>query len=252
MAGRLFNSARHRLARARKHIRDLDRAMNLWVQKNPYAVITEPDPDGAHEQHKIKLKRPPPVLFNHITADALYNLRAALDHAAFAIARTQTDTGLDKVYFPICRNAKSFKEAMKEGEHFFPPTIWAFIDALKPYRGGNELLWTLNKVCNINKHREVTEIGINPYSFRMEGHLPGGHMPPTPQWDTIGNEMVIAITPRDPKVKCKVHLQFLIVFKKTAAATPNEDVLAFLEDAAGIVHRIISGMKAEAVHLGLH
>ena len=63
-------------------------------------------------------------------------------------------------YFPILNSATQY-EALKrqklEGARQETITI---IDALKPYKGGNNLLWMLQQLTNIDKHRLLLTVGL--------------------------------------------------------------------------------------------
>jgi len=45
------------------------------------------------------------------------------------------------------------------------------IDALKPYQGGNETLWRIHKLNNIDKHRLLVTVGSQMRSFDVGAHL---------------------------------------------------------------------------------
>jgi hypothetical protein len=44
------------------------------------------------------------------------------------------------------------------------------IDALKPYKGGNDLLWNLHELNNIEKHRLLITVGAMFQSFNFGAH----------------------------------------------------------------------------------
>jgi hypothetical protein len=45
------------------------------------------------------------------------------------------------------------------------------IDALKPYKGGNDLLWKLHKLNNIDKHRALITAASAFRSFNIGGYM---------------------------------------------------------------------------------
>jgi hypothetical protein len=47
------------------------------------------------------------------------------------------------------------------------------IDATKPYKGGNDQLWRLHRLNNIDKHRLLVTVGAAFRSFNVGAHLMG-------------------------------------------------------------------------------
>jgi hypothetical protein len=66
----------------------------------------------------------------------------------------------------------------------------------QPYRGGNDLLWSLNELCNTCKHETLVAVpmGIGRTWVRTFD-VTGGEatLLPTPIWDRAKNEVVMAV-----------------------------------------------------------
>jgi hypothetical protein len=52
---------------------------------------------------------------------------------------------------------------------------FAAIDELKPYKGGNDSLWSLYRINNIEKHRLLLTVGSQAAGVHL-GHLMAGHL----------------------------------------------------------------------------
>jgi hypothetical protein len=98
--------------------------------------------------------------------DAAHNLRTALDHLAYHLVLVGTDNGevrskgWEKIQFPIAHSADSYKSDRTAGKvQGMERKAIEAIDALKPYKGGNEPLWLLNKIDNADKHSFILPIG---------------------------------------------------------------------------------------------
>jgi hypothetical protein len=115
---------------------------------------------------RVKSKKRPPgqihvytVPFSALTAagDVVNNLRGALDHLLCQITMARrprvTQKELRRVAFPICEDLDGYEKARKTCVQFIGPDAMKVIDALKPYKGGNEALWRLNEINNTAKHR---------------------------------------------------------------------------------------------------
>ncbi len=99
------------------------------------------------------------IPFDALTAagDVVHNLRGALDHLAYQLTianrpRT-TDEEFRSIYFPISKDKATHEKTIKGYKKFFGAEAVKFIDALKPYKGGNEALSRLHKLNNLSKHR---------------------------------------------------------------------------------------------------
>lgn len=111
---------------------------------------------GTHEDSKtgraINYFRSLPIASFELMAiagDTIQNLRSALDQLAFqlvdAAQATSSNASLGerrsaRISFPIAENATHYQAARGKIKGTRKPAIEA-IDALKPYRGGNPILW---------------------------------------------------------------------------------------------------------------
>lgn len=81
-----FYSPKRRIARAKKHIRDLEGEIKAFLDSKPYARVIEPDAEGTGELHKIKFTKALSECLSDTAVDAVDNLRSALDQAGYAVA----------------------------------------------------------------------------------------------------------------------------------------------------------------------
>ena len=101
-----------------------------------------------------------------IMGDAVHNLRSALDHLAYHLVMVGTDKGevrtepWEKIQFPITHSPDSYKSKRTAGKvQGMERKAIEAIDALKPYKGGNDPLWLLHKLDNTDKHSFILPIG---------------------------------------------------------------------------------------------
>lgn len=101
-----------------------------------------------------------------IIGDAVHNLRSALDHLAYHLVMVGTDKGeirtkpWEIIQFPITHSADSYKSDRTAGKvQGMERKAIEAIDALKPYKSGNEPLWLLHKLDNTDKHSFILPIG---------------------------------------------------------------------------------------------
>src|SRR5262245_30578162 len=96
-----------KLERANKHIADLNAAIGVYRQPEPFRTETKRDPNTGKTVHYLAELRPIPTDIPLIAADAASNLRIALDHLAFQlwIAGGRVGNDENRVYFPIFEDA---------------------------------------------------------------------------------------------------------------------------------------------------
>jgi hypothetical protein len=106
-----------------------------------------------------------------VVGDCLTNLRASLDHLAYALAEKYgKHTSRDQVQFPILNEAPTDNQGNRlpvviKGTTIKEPAVLERLERAQPYRGRwlpptnpdvevrPDALWQLNKLCNIDKHR---------------------------------------------------------------------------------------------------
>jgi hypothetical protein len=160
----VYDQLKRKAVWAKKHIGDLDRVCADFIRSNPYTVVREHDRKTGEFVFKIATMQPIPPNIDLMAGDILFNLRSALDHAAFYFAGIQPHPPATKsIYFPIRDSAAKYmspdciREVQAIGHDFK-----RVVDAVKPYKGGNDALWKLHRLNNIDKHRLlVTVASVN-------------------------------------------------------------------------------------------
>lgn len=144
--------------RAKKHILDVE-AVARDARKG---ISGFPDPKG-------KRHRSEPILAVDIgviagAGDVIHNLRSALDHLAWELAKWKT--GLpqkpNKCCFPIGWSFDNYKDIKQGGAIAgMSPEAKKAIDDLRPYKGpdGNEPLWRIHYLDIVDKHRHILIAG---------------------------------------------------------------------------------------------
>ncbi len=165
-----------KVKRAKKHVGDLQREISRFLDTNPYKVGTKRDPQSRKLIYYVVSVEPPPLCLPLIAGDAVQNLMSALDHLAYQIVCSDTGDSPPNpnwIYFPIADDAAKY-ESRKGGkiQGATQDTINA-IDALKPYKGGNDHLWILYRLNNIEKHRLLITVGSMFQSLNLGAHISG-------------------------------------------------------------------------------
>jgi hypothetical protein len=167
-----------KIKRAKEHVADLERQLHVFLESGPYKVGAKHDPQTRKLIYCVTSAQPIPDCLPLVAGDAIQNLMSALDHLAYQIVCSNTGDhppNPNRIYFPVADDAEKY-EAKKRGkiEGARQETFDA-IDALKPYRGGNDLLWALYRLNNIEKHRLLLTVGSQAAGINL-GQLMASHL----------------------------------------------------------------------------
>jgi len=247
----IFQSSNLRLLNANGHINNLHKKIKAFIDTKPYNHIIEPDSEGINQLHKIKFTEPLPDEFATIAADAVDNLRSALDQIWYAIAIvSEAIKPSREANFPFADNLTKFERILIKGCKNFPKDILAHLRSFQPYKGGNDLLWALNRICAANKHRMLAPIGIlvggiqiNKMTFRGTGGIP------FPTWDRTKHEIIYAIVGPNGNIEYDINIIFDIAFNEVEIVS-GQPVIAVLRNLATIVKNIIINLETEIMRLG--
>jgi hypothetical protein len=91
----------------------------------------------------------------------IQNLRSALDHLAYKLCQQAgTAAGNERhIYFTIAESKTKYDtNKIRQMPGLAAPVVSA-IDSIKLYKGGNDLLWQLNELNNVDKHRLIFTVG---------------------------------------------------------------------------------------------
>jgi hypothetical protein len=172
-----LDGVRIKLARAHRHIRELDEVLSPLLKVDPDNFVRDPNGDPTKPVYLVrKVPRLKPE-WSAIVGDALYNIRSAWDHLAHQLVVLDNGKPANQTQFPIHRDRPFNKDS---GECRRPQTqppirstdIRDAIERVQPYDPGpfdQSHLWAINMLCNTDKHRELL---VMAYALNISG--PGG------------------------------------------------------------------------------
>ena len=139
-----------KLDRAKELIADFERSKHEFLEKRPYTAASQFDEKRKDGQLAFFVNDCPPVpaRLAAVSADAIHNLRAALD-ILWNQAWTQGRAGTQKEYFPLPEDAKNFEArfaTVKQDHHK------AAVSVLRKVEPWNNLFKVLNELDNKDKH----------------------------------------------------------------------------------------------------
>lgn len=152
-------TALQKLERAKAQVRDLDALIRSFVAKKPYTVVSHIEANGAEEVWGFQLTEPIPADVSNVAYEIIHNLRTALDNAAAAIS-LQHSGSTSQTYFPFGKTAQIFEDEVRRKVKKLPADAIAIIRQLKPYKGGDDLLWAIHDLDREDKH-----VGLRPVNL---------------------------------------------------------------------------------------
>ena len=249
-----FESSRRKIAWAKKNLANLNRRIDKFLsQKNLYTVFTEPDTHNPqHMVHKMRLVKQIPDGLSELTGNIIDDLRSALDHALFGIARIgKSATGPLNAYFPFAGDVSHFENNLRGRCKDIPVELWPLLRSYEPYKGGSELLFALNEVCGANKHGLLLPIGTATVTAETVIEGTGfWSMPAAPIWDWAKQEMELFTTGPQPKLRANIRVGFYIAFSEIDSVA-GKPAIPVLDDFVRMVQTILSEIEAECRRLGI-
>lgn len=163
---------RLKVDRARKHFHDLKVEIDSFLATNPYVIGTKRNLQTQQLIYFLEEVHQTPLEISTILGDTIHNLRSALDHLAYQLVWLETGKiPSDHIYFPIADDAVKYQQKRQHQVKGAPPQAISAIDALQPYKGGNDVLWKLHALNNIDKHRALIIIGSAYHSINLGAHI---------------------------------------------------------------------------------
>ncbi len=151
-----FDDIGSKLQRAEKHIKDFGIAVERFKKTNPYEIVRQPDPEPGKRIYDVKRADAVPPIIRATAGDVLQNLRTALDYIACGVVKANGGEPTADTYFPILKKAPTAEQL----ETAFNGKVKGAskdainkIASLKPYQGGDDVLWRLHMLNKIDKHR---------------------------------------------------------------------------------------------------
>jgi hypothetical protein len=177
-----------KVARARRHLRDLEAELERWLRANPYAVSEQPE--GR------KKRKPRRLVFTSelaatevpiIAADAIYDLRSSLDHLMNAlVARRDRGSVVFPVYFQGVWDAivpgespERIRQRLRWAHDVrtLPAAAVAILRELQPPEDAREqvhLIEALDRLCDRDRHERLPVAVGGLVDITLRSSMPDG------------------------------------------------------------------------------
>jgi len=207
----------YKIIRAQEHLQALETDLGEYFKKHPAKVVRqhEGSPDEYHG--RVVADVAIPMRLQLILGDFLQNLRSALDYLVWELVLAAKNTPGKDNMFPICSTLDRFNDAAFRRGRLggVPDVAKTVIECLQPYNRGDfekSILWVLDDLCNINKHRRVPltrlDGGIAPDGTETK-IIDGQRFIHTDLAAVAGNAKIGPFPMIDGKVKMPVNLNII-------------------------------------------
>ncbi len=170
---------RLKLRRANEHLLNLNRAIEGFLERNPYVIVDKFDPETGDYLLWVRVRENTPLEWSTLIGDIVHNFRTALDHLAWQLVKKGGGNPSGDTAFPIfskdpfASKDKRPRERFRKSTKGMHPDDITLIKELQPYQRpeglDTDLLYQLSRLSNWDKHRELHLAGqsLEGTTFRI-------------------------------------------------------------------------------------
>ncbi|MGQ3103793.1 MAG: hypothetical protein ACT6Q8_06755 [Niveispirillum sp.] len=162
-----FEAANLKVARAKRHYEELHGILSNYVASSPFRLRVCYDNEKENTIVKAHLLSPIPSAVSAVVGDIFHNIRSSLDVAIYGVLENRVENRRS-IQFPFSADELNLKSRMQKCEiDKGPIELYNFIVSTRPFKLGNEVLWSVNELNNLDKHRmilpalTITSIPVN-------------------------------------------------------------------------------------------
>lgn len=153
-----LDAAKRRAEWAEEKVKRLGDLVETFVQSDACVVRGKREADQS-VSISVFQAIPIPSEINRLLSEFLFHARSSLEHLVASFALQNGFESLNDVGFPFADSAEKLRSGrplrMVQG---LSERARSFIYAQKPYLGGNDTLWAINRAHNLDKHRNLLAI----------------------------------------------------------------------------------------------
>lgn len=162
-----LSGPRLKLERAEKHVRDAEELIGGFLNLRPYTTGENSDPQSGQTIYYMSRVEDVPAGIGIVVGDALNNLRGSLDHLAMQIhVAGGGSPDNHRISYPMANSRAEFSATFHGKIKITHKSTIDVLEKAESYQGGKgHVLWVLDKLNNIDKHRRINVIGTSFNGF---------------------------------------------------------------------------------------
>jgi hypothetical protein len=248
-----FESPRLLLGSARHDTTDFDSRARAFLAGCFGVRFTQVDSKSGEQVVKYQIGQKIPgrlrVLASHVVNDLRHSLDQAVNCAAVELGGKRSN------YFPFAKDALDIDRVIKDNCKTVPAALKAILKGFQPYGGGDDVLYSLNRIAGPNKHQlvvrmdfDLTHIMANDFAREVRGPAEVGFF----EWDSAKQEIEVARIGPGGHIMCADRARFpLSITLGHRQATDGQPATAFLSGLTSKVEGILRMIEAETAKLKL-
>jgi len=235
-----LSEARAKIEWADSHLDVLTGKISAFFRREPYRLRPEANPNGNGEYLFFEVTEAIPQSIQVDVGQIIYAQRSSLDILACVLAEREGHIDPRRTYFPITETEDRLSEKQARDKiRYLSDADKAAIHALKPYKGGNNLLFALHQLNMQDKHRKLILLGASvagaEYSVKP-GHG-GGHVRAFALYGkTFQDGECVALWDADPQMGLNLALQIALADVPEIGRPP---VIGMLQKFSRVANAVI-------------
>lgn len=213
--------------------------IEAWNELSPYEIV--PEFDSQHQKNALKfnVRHPLPRIVSAEAGVIIHMVRSSLDLLTVSLAKRNGHSNPKNVYFPISASRAAFLDdrngGLKKIKQLSAKDIHAIKD-LRPYRGGNSLLYAIHYFDVERKHRQLLRAKAATEQWSFWGVGIDAEFPDRPVFDVEHGAVLAWISPEAAHHDLLFQVEATLREPHIFAAKP---VISALNEFAGLARSII-------------
>jgi hypothetical protein len=233
---------RAKLKRARQHINHLEIECRSFFDSGPYLISRKLHPQKQDWiVYGLTATRPVPKVISLIAGDALVNLRSVLDYLAWELVIVNGEAPDRHTSFPIYDSAANYAKHSRKKVQGMSDEAIKTIDACLPYKGGNDILWKLNELNNIHKHRVLVTVGA--FMEGVSNSVAHFISPTNNAWRVLKSGDYLTMIPAQVDVDEHLQFAFQVAFNESGISE-CEPIVETLKQTAEQIDQLLFKFKS--------
>jgi hypothetical protein len=207
-----LDSAYFKLARAAEHLNEAESEISIFRDTDPQVAFPKYDFDAPEHTLRLRVIGQPPPRLGLLFADALQNIRSALDHLIYQLADLDTDHPRgDRTQYPIYDTPEGFDAQPARFLEGVPREYWTRIREAQPYEPRYRFLGPLRILNDRDKHRVLETLVINVHSAGIEFDPPIRGFRQNTETPS-GDNAILGWFRSDTRVNMKMKITYEVAF----------------------------------------
>ncbi len=154
-----FQAALLKVGRARRHIDELELVIKDLLRTDFCSVEVDEDEGAQSWNLVLRTKEQLPTDIPLALGDAAHNLRSSLDILVNMLVSARAENAASSS-FPLHESQENLRDKIDKGNirKHYPELADLIFGSICPFKDGNFLLWALNKLDIVDKHRLIVPV----------------------------------------------------------------------------------------------